>query len=364
MDQSTKQQLIQLVQHAELEQVIELLLQMNLKSKYRWVAIAISRQFHRYKLDRMKGTTSLQEQQLLESQVTVRLLELIESIKVAREPDGRKWLGYLKFLFSMKGFQFFWGYISSSIVNGKFRWRQWGAIFAVIVLVSGGFLLASNWPMRWLKDGKLGVIPQPRLYRSYVAVVTDTQGSPLVNFIAKLASGRAAPVKTNRHGVLKFGEYFSDDELGDTLELYQNDFCVARRAIRLPGRGEIVVGGNETHHNHEISPATLVDSCELISRILPSSKELSGKIYYPLEAQKTSNGTIGVPNVHVFVAREGCAEPIAGAWTDLNGYYTIHMDSGVPYPDWIFIGDQTNSGPVLRARFQFSLPRFDYPLQK
>jgi hypothetical protein len=293
MDETTYKRLLALVGKSELDQVIDLLLDMQLRRSHRMVAITISRQYHRFNLDRLKGIFSLQEQQLVENQIADRLVGLIHIIKAGRNRNPLTWLARIASFFTLKGKPSFWFWISNPSKDKK----RLTIMMGTPLVIGLGLLLSSYWA-------------QPSHGKRTAASATFKRPDHM-------------PIL---------------DNIVPTTEEPQ---------VVLPQNGEAFLS---------------IDSCKLIARHLSSKEDLPGSIFP--ETSDPEKRPRGVPDIHVYVVRNGCPDPIAEAWTDQNGDYVLHIDSGAPFPDSIIIEDPTDQYVRVAEKFLLTRPNFHYPIRK
>jgi hypothetical protein len=358
MEKSPLQRSIELLQKANLEQAIEVLLEMRLSTAHRRVANAISRQFHRYKMDRLKGLLPVQDQQLLECQITDKLAELHEillkaespSLHAATSPDG------------VRSASSPWRIAFASVIGSRSPWKKWAVIMVDLIVLSAGILLAKNAELSSHRDATMHTPEAFSLRLPFHGVVMDSLMCPVQGIKVVLKRDPAQTVHTSKEGWFQLHADLARGSVHDTLELYRNHVCIYRQGIRFPGRDTLVVPGIL---ESSLEPATTTPGNNSPTNERANGTIIqTGRIYCIKDAKDTTGTIVGIPNIRVAVMKTGRQSPIAEAWTDAQGNYALKVTRGTSPPDQILVDDPTGNFRTATEPFLPGRPHFDYELQK
>lgn len=358
MEKSLLQRSIESLQKAKLEQAIELLLDMPLSPAHRRIASAISRQYHRYKMDRLKGLLPIQDQQVLECQITDKLADLHEilikaalpSLQAATSPDG------------VRSRSSYWRMAFASVSGSRSTRKKWPVIMVDLIVLSAGILLAKDAELSSQSDAAMRTSEAFSSRLPFHGIVMDSLMCPVQGIKVVLKRDTAQTVHTSKDGGFQLHTDLARGSVHDTLELYRNHVCIYRQGIRFPGRDTFVIPA--------VLASTLGSATTTPGNSSPTNERVNGTIIqtgriYCIKDAKDTTGTIaGIPNVRVAVMKTGRQSPIAEAWTDAQGNYALKVKVGTSPPDQILVDDPTGNFKTATEPFLPGRPHFDYELQK
>ena len=358
MEKSLLQRSIESLQKAKLEQAIELLLDMPLSPAHRRLASAISRQYHRYKMDRLKGLLPIQDQQVLECQITDKLADLHEilikaaspSLQAATSPDGVRSLSSP------------WRMAFTSVIGSRSTWKKWPVIMVDLIVLSAGILLAKDAELSSQSVAAMRTFEAFSSRLPFHGIVMDSLMCPVQGIKVVLKRDSAQTVHTSKVGRFQLHIDLARGSVHDTLELYRNHVCIYRQGIRFPGRDTFVIPAVLAS---TLAPAAaILDTCNRINGRTKARIIQKGKIYYIDDAKDAKGIIVGIQNIRVALLNKGCQSPIAEAWTDAQGNYELKIKRGELPPDQILVNDPSGNYRPATEPFLPGRPHFDYELQK